>query len=982
MWMYIVPMIYFRFPGSALLIWPMALLLTGEMAAQGMNLGVPPIWNFSRKAYQGGTQNWDMAQDKRGVLYVANNEGLLEYNGERWRRYAVPNKTVVRSVAVAADGRIFTGAQSEIGYFAPSGNGDLQYHSLVPLLPAAQRRFEDVWDIVLYGEKVFFRTNRAVFEYSPPNQMRIHEPGGVLNALFAAPGGPILQRQYTDLLRFDGDAFRPFVNTPLLNSALTACMARSGDSLLFSSLKDGLFSLTNGQWTRWPTLHDALLQKHRIYSAAALPNGMLALGTSTNGLVVLDNQRRIFRHLSQHDGLQNNNILHTFADRQGNLWLGLDNGIDEVVPFSPFTHIIPDADLHGTGYAAAISNGRLYLGVSNGAYSTLWKNYFDPEQQPYFERVGGSEGQVWSLQQCDAQLLMGHHEGGFAVAGTRCTDSGLNTGVWNFTPLSGQYLLSGTYEGLFLYKKSGTGWTLAHRIEEISESCRFVVKDADGSVWVSHPYRGLFRLIWPMGYEEKPEVQFFNRQNGLPSDLNNFVFSIAGKAVFTTEKGIFRFDAQKSEFIADEVFNRLLGEVGAVRYLREDAQGNIWYVSDRETGLLKVEDFGVQKNVRKRLFPDLNDKMVSGFEFIFPADTQNVFFGAEQGFVHYHKPFQHSADTTVEVFIDRVTVGTPTHDSVLFAGWWAQEGTYTGQQPKYSIPALQNHLNQLIFYFTAPHFANPPLVQYRSRLNGFNETWSEWSPESVRHFTNLSPGTYRFEVQARYKNTWYSPVAAYSFRINAPWYATPGALLSYMLLFTGALGAFWHRQKRRFEREKQSLEVQHRQITDEQQRAVAASQAAVSDILREKLEAELQFKNQELATATMHLVQKGEILQTIHENLNQILQQSTNPAVKKEIQQLLNLLNFDATLDEDWAQFARHFDQVHVDFLKRVREQHPHLSSTDYKLCAYLRMNLSTKEIAPLMNISVRGVEASRYRLRKKLGLPNDANLTEVIFNI
>jgi DNA-binding CsgD family transcriptional regulator len=101
--------------------------------------------------------------------------------------------------------------------------------------------------------------------------------------------------------------------------------------------------------------------------------------------------------------------------------------------------------------------------------------------------------------------------------------------------------------------------------------------------------------------------------------------------------------------------------------------------------------------------------------------------------------------------------------------------------------------------------------------------------------------------------------------------------------------------------------------------------------------------------------------------------------VKKDIHQLLNLVNFDVKLDEDWEHFAHHFDQVHVDFLKNLRERFPQLSASDLKLCAYLRMNLSTKEIAPLLNISVRGVEGSRYRLRKKLDLPNDANLTDFI---
>lgn len=949
---------------------------------QGMNLGVPPIWNFPKTVYHGGTQNWGMAQDSRGVLYVANNEGLLEYTGARWSCYPVANKTVVRSVTVARDGRIFVGAQSEMGYFAPSENGSLRYHSLVPLLPVNERSFEDVWHVVIHGESVFFQTESTVFEYAPDGVMRLHKPGGLLSALFETPRGLLLQHQYQYLCVFQEGAFRMAFSNPDLNSALTGCMHASGDTLLFASLKNGLFELTPQHLVRSPTPHDALLYKHRIYSAAGLSKGMMALGTSTGGLFILDRQKRVFRHLLQSHGLQNNNILYTFSDRYNNLWLGLDNGIDYMAPFSPFTHLLPDGTLHGTGYAAALSDGWLYLGVSNGAYRIPWKTHYDPPQQSGFESVAGSEGQVWSLKPCNGQLLMGHHEGAFELHDLQSRLLYAQTGVWNFLPLSPQYLLSGTYNGLILYGKSSNGWQPERRVEGIAESCRFLVKDDDGRVWVSHPYRGIFSVVWPGDFLRPPEVRFFNKTHGLPSDLNNFVFSISGKAVFATERGIFRFDARQSAFFPDTLFNHLLGNVGAVRYLREDISGNIWYVSEKEIGMLEVEDFGIRKKIHKRLFPDLNEKMVSGFEFIFPADSNNIFFGAEQGFLHYYRPLQYQTDTSVSVLIERVMAGNGQRDSLVFGGWWISEHGTHADQPGSVRPLLPPTLNQLTFYFASPQFAHRSQTEYRFRLKGFDNAWSSWSAESVRHFTNLPPGTYCFEVQARSKNTYYSAVSSFFFKIRAPWYATSLAVIAYLFACVGVLGALWYRQKRRFEHEKHSMVVQHQQITDEQRRAVEASQAAVSDILRSKLENEIRFKNQELATATMHLVQKGEILQTVQQNLHQILQQSTNQAVKKEIQQLLNLLNFDTALDEDWDQFAHHFDQVHVDFLKRVRERYPHLSNTDYKLSAYLRMNLSTKEIAPLMNISVRGVEASRYRLRKKLGLSNDANLTDCILNI
>jgi DNA-binding CsgD family transcriptional regulator len=190
------------------------------------------------------------------------------------------------------------------------------------------------------------------------------------------------------------------------------------------------------------------------------------------------------------------------------------------------------------------------------------------------------------------------------------------------------------------------------------------------------------------------------------------------------------------------------------------------------------------------------------------------------------------------------------------------------------------------------------------------------------------------------------------------------------------------RQRRKFETEKAILQEKHQQTEAQQRLEVQQTQAELSIIRNEKLEAEIQFKNQKLAATTMHLVQKNEMLVTISETLRQVLEQSTSAAVKKDLRQVLNLLNFDQKLDEDWEQFAQYFDQVHVNFLGRVREKFPKLSQNDYKLCAYLRMNLSTKEIASLMNISVRGVEASRYRLRKRLDLPNETNLNEFIMQL
>ena len=944
--------------------------------AQGVNFGIPPTWNFPKNIYRAGTQNWDAAQDSRGVMYWANNEGLLQYDGTNWTCLPVANNTVVRSVAIHADGRIFVGAQSEMGYFYPERNGRLTYHSLVGLLPAVQRSFEDVWDIAFGGDDVFFRTNRVVFQYTD-GKIKTHEQGGELTAMFATSRGLIIQQNFSNLLMLENGALKPVFQAPDLKSALTGAVPWTGDTLLLTSLKNGLFYLSNNRMGRWATPHDVLLQEKRIYCSTALPNGQLALGTSLSGLIVLDGHRRIFRHLTKKSGLQNNNILSVFGDRAGNLWLGLDNGIDCVVLDSPFSSLIPDGDLQGTGYTAAVFQNRLHLGVSNGVYHAPWQSFYSPEKEPFFQKVNGTDGQVWSLNALNNELLMGHHEGAFRLSGQNIARLSAEPGAWTFVPLSDEYLLGGTYDGLMLYRKSGQGWVFDQKMTGLKESCRIMVKDTDGSVWVSHPYRGLYRIEWSPERKSDLKVQFFNAANGLPTDLNNYVFQIAGKAVFATEKGVYRYERTSNSFAPDEDFNRLLGTEYRIKYLREDAKGNVWYVTAREVGVLRVDDFGLTKEVRKQVFPELAGKLVGGFEFIYPIDDENVIFGAERGFIHYNAAPMPGADTVLQIILSNVSASGD-RDSVLFGGGFLEKGLPGDED----MPVLEASQNNLLFAFSATDFKNPAFIQYRVQLVGLERNWSEWSHEPKRNYTNLGPGKYTFRVQARRKDGRESDVVSYRFRIRPPWYASTVAWVLYTLGFAGFIAWFFLRQRRKFEDEKAQLQVTHRQKEAQHLREVEKSKAALTEIQNEKLEAEIRFKNQELASATMHLVQKGEILLTIQEALKQILEKSTNPAVKKEIQQLLNLLNFDAKLDEDWEQFAFHFDQVHVDFLKRLREQFPQLSSNDYKLSAYLRMNLSTKEIAPLMNISVRGVEASRYRLRKKLNLPNDANLTDFMMGI
>lgn len=944
-----------------------SLFMLPEIAfSQGVNLGDPPVLNFGKKAYKAGTQVWDIAQDDRGVMWFGNNEGLLEFDGIHWRLYPLPNRTIVRSVRAGSGGRVYVGGQDEFGYFAPEPNGSLAYHSLKPLVPSSEQGLGDVWNISVRPEGVFFRTDHQVFHYHNGHLGALFPAGSNLHFMGDWQGKLLLQDGQFRLYTFDNGQLQALQNpTEFRFGTISGVLQYSTDTTLVTTIKNGIFYFDGHQFVPWETQDDGFLKTNIIFCSGMLSDGKIALGTSLNGLVTLDRNHRIYHHLNKNSGLQNNTILSLFAPKKGGLWLGLDNGIDFVDAHSPFTYIFPDGELQGTGYSAQVFGGQLYFGTNTGLYGTRWSSYYTPRERRYFQKVQHSEGQVWSLNEVAGSLLMGHHEGAFEVKGMTAKKLTNLQGVWKFVPISPVYAVAGHYNGLAFFKKTPVGWDFEATLNGLTESSRLLAKDEQGNIWMAHPYRGIFRVrVSPP--ERALSADFFDQQHGLPSALGNHLFQLGENIIFTGEKGIFNFSREQNRFLADANFEQIFGPDAHVRYLKQDQRGNIWYATDQETGILMVENNTLGKNVRRIPIPELSNKLTVGFQFILPVDEQNVFIATDQGFIHLNpSAYFTQKDSTLRLVLHEVRLKNSA-DSVLFGGNLAEKES----PAEVTLSARQN---SLAFAFSATDYPGSEFVRYSHFLEGADSEWSDWTVETDLIFNNLRPGDYTFQLKARNQHGVESQVLVYRFTILPPWYASQWAYLVYVLILSSLILGFIHRQQRRFAQEKRGLVKLHQQQTRH-------SEEAINRLENEKLEAEVRHKNQELASATLHIVQKSEILNAIKDELESLQQKViSNPKLEKEIGHIIKMLEQDARTDADWEQFSHHFDQVHSDFLKRLGEQHAHLSPNDYKLCAYLRLNLSSKEIAALMNISLRGVESSRYRLRKRLGLDTEANLTDFL---
>jgi len=318
-------------------------------------------------------------------------------------------------------------------------------------------------------------------------------------------------------------------------------------------------------------------------------------------------------------------------------------------------------------------------------------------------------------------------------------------------------------------------------------------------------------------------------------------------------------------------------------------------------------------------------------------------------------------------------------DSLLFGGYHDRD--HAGQNPD-QIPSISYDWKTIRFEYASPVFGNQSNLEYSYRLRGYDNQWTEWSDRTEKEYTNLPAGTYRFEVKVRNNLGKESESASYSFKILPPWYKTNLAKVIYLLLFGAGLYFLVKLQEKKFKLQKLKYQEEQKKMQYIHDLELSKSASELVALSNEKLEADIHHKNSELASSAMHLVKKGEFVSRLKTELSHVMKGLNDTRAEADIKKIVKSISEYDNSDREWENFAIHFDKVQSDFISALKEKHPGVSNNEIKLSAYLRMNLTTKEIAQLMNISVRGVEVSRYRLRKKLELPTEVSLFDYLIGI
>lgn len=938
-------------------------------ALQGQNtIGLPEVVSFPKEVYNGGTQNWKIGQDLNGIMYFANNEGLLTFDGSFWKIYPVPNKTIVRSLAIVHD-RIYVGAQSEIGYFSGGQNGVLKYTSLTNLIAQQEREFADVWDIIPYGDQVFFRSNKRIFQYS---QGKIIVYRGINWSFLGYTNGQLIANEFEKgMLVFSSGKWIPFVrkNTLPENVRITSVTSMSADSSLITTLTNGLFILSNEIITPFATKTLQELKDKNIYSSIMVDSSRIAILTNFSGCYIISRKGQIIQRISKQDGLLNNNILSTFKDKSGNLWLGLDNGINLVAFDNAINRVYPDYGGQSAGYAATIYKNRLYMGTSTGLYvSPVTPGGDISLETGNFRPVPGAKGQVWNLTQLNGALLMGHNLGFYQVNGDEAYPIDPTSGFWTFIPLDNilpsKWVVAGNYNGINLYQYTG-GRFVNPSIHTHFESARFVVVN-DHTAWVAHPYKGLYKI--DLTRESSPANKLYEDKGGILSSNKNYIFKVKGRIILSTGKGLFEYHSGADDFLPSKFFRDILRDI-AVQYLREDERGNVWFISDKRLGVIDFS--GSAPEVL--FFPEINSKVMSNdYEFIYPYNSQNIFIAAEKGFFHLNYDRYKKRQQHLQVILSNVTAVNGS-DSTILGGYFLN----TPQAPALKnapVPSLSHSWNSLQFSFSSPAYSKQSQIEYAFYLRNFDKGWSQWSSKTEKEYTNLPGGDYTFEVRSRLPGGEVSPVYSFSVTILPPWYRTTWAYLLYAATLSGIIYLVYYRQKRKFRRQHIRYEEEQKHLVYVHQLERERDEKEIIRLRNEKLEAEINLKNAELASTTFNLVQNGERLIKIKDEILKLKGSEPAGPHANEYKKIIKMLG-ENTIGQSWEEFALHFDRVHNNFLVRIKNHHPNLTPTELKLCAYLRLNLTSKEISKIMNITTKSVELARYRLRKKLEIPSEMGL-------
>jgi diguanylate cyclase (GGDEF)-like protein len=732
---------------------------------------------FNTPASPVGPQAFALTALPNGAIVVANNSGLLRLGGTSASAWN-PTHGNVLSLASTGDGTVYVGGLGEIGYFTEFGG---KFESLAAWAPRLGVQFGDFWVTVAARDgRIYFADTTHVFRWDGHALALVYtgQPELLVGAAFGH--GVAVLDPGAGIVAVDGDAARVLRGSERLKSA--------GPCALASAQDDVISLCSDGSVLRWHEKADAealpvdedvraVLKSAGVTTAHMRDDGSLIVGTRRAGVLWLDEKGSLSGRLSGIADWGDSRVFSVLPRHDDGFWIGLDYGVAHVEWPGQLARFDSSLGLSRAVLATLRVKGQLLAATTRGVYRLVPSTA--DQAFARFEPYAPTQTTLFSLAQAGSNLFIASGEGVYAVTDgiSVRVDSTL---AYRVLPLDadGSVLLAGGLKGARLLHKIDDRW-VEQEIPGVETEIRYIQPDADGAIWLSGNYTGVFRVRLA-GFV--PSVEHFDTADGLPHG-RVVPLRMPGGLVFDAADGLLRFDTASHRFAADTALRSLLPKSqGDVRNAvpLDDAHALV-VQHDRVRLIERVGD-----GAWHELFTPLA-RLPRGMDFrdVRNDDDGSVWIAGNEALFR-HRPSLQS------------TLPELPRPQILIEG--AQSGAIAATSIDLGTAPRSVHVR-----FEEAFFVGVEQLSFRTRLEPLETAWSDWQQSPQREMTRLPGGHYTLAVQVRDIFARESQVASISFVLAPPWYLRWWAFALYALGLLALLALMIRRRERRLRRRAEEL---------------------------------------------------------------------------------------------------------------------------------------------------------------------------------
>lgn len=890
---------------------------------------LPFVENYSKSNYQGDNQIWNVAQGNDKAMYFANNHYLLRYDGVKWEKYMLPNKTIIRSIMVDGD-KIYSGSYKEFGYWVRK-EGKMIYTSISNSTTVFDdKENEEIWKIFKLQNKIYFQSFNGIFLYDGKRIKKTPLPF-LISYCFVIDNQLLIASVNKGVYKMNNTKIEKIKGWSIIENNVIHSIAKYQNKTFIFTQKNGVFVEEKGKLYPWNNPLNNILKAYNINVALFIKNNKLIIGTASKGVFIFDLTNNSYQNINRNNVLINNSILSIGEDKENDLWLGLDNGIAHIEVNSPISIFYDNSGILGSVYSVATTEKGYLMASNHGVFEYENKHLF---------LIPNTQGQAWNISKIKNKYLIGHQDGTFVYDNGLYSKLNSINGGWNLikSNIDNSYLQA-TYSGVVIYN-NGNDLSQSIVVKGLLKPIKYVSQNRKNEIWAADNYRGLYRILYNDKFETT-NVENVTQRCKITNDFGVKIFEFRNEALFLIQNSWYTYNTISNQLEKNDLFNSNFKNVSDIVSIDENhfivlQQGLLYHIYADENKF-------IWNHIQEKYY---KGKVINDNLKIF-KNKDNYLLNLDDGFIALQLKYEDvpKADIKIEAYTNENLV--PNKSKINFNS--------------------ELRINVISGIFGA------------SKPNLFYKIGGEPVPNPINDgvivLNNLTSGSHEITF-FHHDGLQYSKISNFQFIVAKPWYFSFWMIMLYVLLIGVILYLYYKWNKMRYI---QKLALREEEL--KHQKEILEIELKAENELNSKeyekniLELEIKSKSSEVIGKSLSIAKQSEMIESIQEILdNETDINKLKSEIKKAIKS--NSLN-----KHEWETFEENLNQIHNQFSINLSKKYPNLTSKDIKLCIYLKMNLSSKEIAPMMNISFRSIEIQRYRLRKKMNLAKEENLSKFLLS-